>query len=233
LGGTQLDNTSNVQTTPNLTPDIIAKIALDPIAQAHIEVAGMERNFKVYDSATNTYSTKVGAGGSLNANLEVVKGFRLITNQMWGQGIGRYFFGTVPDLIVRANGDVSPMHAGGWVEGFEATLKNTLLYGYYSGVYIGRDVALDANGTTLIGYGFRGASNNDNKTIQEVSFGFNQTIWKDARYGAINVMGQYEYLLRNPWYIAANAPKGTHDNTIYVNVRYTLPGGPPAPRKKP
>jgi hypothetical protein len=42
-------------------------------------------------------------------------------------------------------------------------------------------------------------------------------------------MGQYEYLFRDPWYVAPNAPKGTHDNTIYINVRYTLPGGvPPA-----
>jgi len=233
LGGTQLDNATSVQTTPNLTPDIIAKIAFDPAASVHFEIAGMERNFKVYDSATNTYSTKVGAGGSVNANLEVVKNFRLITNQMWGQGIGRYFFGEAPDLIVRANGDVSPIHAAGWVEGFEATLKNTLLFGYYSGIYVGRDVALDANGTTLIGYGYRGASNNDNKTIQEVTLGFNQTLWKDARYGALNLIGQYEYLMRNPWYIAANAPKATHDNTIYFDVRYTLPGGAPAPRKKP
>ena len=73
-----------------------------------------------------------------------MKNFRLITNNMWGQGIGRYFFGEAPDLIVRANGSVSPIHAGGWVEGFEATLKNTLLYGYYSGIYVGRDVALDS-----------------------------------------------------------------------------------------
>ena len=37
-------------------------------------------------------------------------------------------------------------------------------------------------------------------------------------------MGQYEWLQRNPWFVAAGAPKGTHDNTIYFNLRYTLPG---------
>jgi len=233
LAGSQLDNASNVQTTPNLQPDIIAKIALDPTARAHVEVAGIERTFKDWNPTTNVYSTKVGGGGSLNANLEVVKNFRLITNNMWGQGVGRYFFGNAPDLIVRADASISPIHAGGIVEGFEATLKNTLLYGYYSGIYIGRDVALDLNGTTLIGYGYRGASNSQNKTVQEITFGFNQTLWKDAKYGALNLMGQYQYLMRNPWYIAVNTPKATHDNTIYVNVRYTLPGAPPAPRKKP
>jgi hypothetical protein len=89
-------------------------------------------------------------------------------------------------------------------------------------------VAIDANGTSLIGYGYHGAANSQNRSIQEITFGFNQTIWKDAKYGAINLMGQYEYLMRLPWYVAVNAPKGTHDNTIYFNVRYTLPGGAPA-----
>jgi hypothetical protein len=40
-------------------------------------------------------------------------------------------------------------------------------------------------------------------------------------------MGQYEYLERAPWFVAAGQPKGTHDNTIYFNLRYTLPGGMP------
>ncbi len=38
-------------------------------------------------------------------------------------------------------------------------------------------------------------------------------------------MGQYEYLMRNPWFVAAGTPKATHDNTIYFNIRYTLAGG--------
>ncbi len=40
-------------------------------------------------------------------------------------------------------------------------------------------------------------------------------------------MGQYEWLERAPWYVAAGAPKNTHDNTIYFNIRYTLPGAMP------
>jgi hypothetical protein len=52
-------------------------------------------------------------------------------------------------------------------------------------------------------------------------------MWSNARYGAINVMGQYEWLQRNPWFVAAGAPKATHDNTIYFNIRYTLPGSMP------
>jgi uncharacterized coiled-coil protein SlyX len=229
LAGAQLDNQTNVQTIPNLHPDIIAKLAFDPIKQVHFEITGIERTFKVYDPATTTYSTKAGAGGSFNANVEVFKNFRLITNNFWSDGGGRYIFGQAPDVVVRADGSVSPIHSGSTLNGFEAVIaKNTLLYAYYGGIYIGRNVVVDANGTSLVGYGYRGSANSQNRAVQEVTFGFNQTIWKDAKYGAINLMGQYEYLTRDPWYVATNAPKNTHDNTIYVNLRYTLPGSAPA-----
>jgi hypothetical protein len=235
LAGTQLDNQTNVQTIPNVHPDIIAKIAFDPSARAHIEVAGIERTFKTWNittgqPASGQYSTKMGGGGSVNANFEIVKNLRLVTNNYWSDGGGRYLFGQAPDLAVRADGSISPIHSGGTVDGFEAVVnKNTLLYAYYGGIYVGKNVVVDANGTSLVGYGYRGSANSQNRAIQEISFGFNQTVWKDAKYGALNFMGQYEYLMRSPWYWAANVAggKGTHDSTIYFNVRYTLPGGAP------
>jgi hypothetical protein len=118
------------------------------------------------------------------------------------------------------------------VDGFEArTWKNNLLlYAYYGGIYIGRNVAIDttaASGRPFVGYGYPGSPNSQNRAVNEITFGFNQTIWSNPRYGAINAMGQYEWLSRVPWFIAAGAPKGTHDNTIYFNLRYTLPGGMP------
>jgi hypothetical protein len=236
MAATQLDNQTNVQTIPNLHPDIIAKIAFDPSAKAHIEVAGILRTFKLWNTTTGQptsgqYSTKSGGGGSINANFEIVKNVRLITNNYWSDGGGRYLFGQAPDVVVRADGSVSPIHSGGTVDGIEAVVnKNTLLYAYYGGIYVGRNVVVDANGTSLVGYGYRGSANSQNRAIQEISFGFNQTLWKDAKYGALNFMGQYEYLMRSPWYWAANVAggKGTHDNTVYFNIRYTLPGGAPA-----
>ncbi|MBZ5725894.1 MAG: hypothetical protein LAP87_12960 [Acidobacteriia bacterium] len=229
LAGTQLDNSSNVLVTPNVHPDIIAKIAFDPNSKVHVEIAGIERTFKDWNPATNQYSTKAAGGGAINANFEVVKNFRLITNNYWSDGGGRYIFGQAPDVVVRANGSISPIHAGGTVDGFEAVVnKNTLLYSYYGGLYVGRNVAVDANGTNLVGYGFRGSANSQNRNVQELTFGLNQTLWKDAKYGALNFMAQYEYLFRRPWFVAANTPKATHDNTVYLNLRYTLPGGAPA-----
>jgi len=41
-------------------------------------------------------------------------------------------------------------------------------------------------------------------------------------------MGQYSWLSRNPWYVASGQPDSTHTNIVYFNLRYTLPGAPPA-----
>ena len=233
LGGTQLDNGSSVLSAATYNPDIIAKIAVDPSSRFHVEVAGIERTFKDWNPNTGTalgaglHSTKVGGGVQLGANVEIFKNFRLISTNYWSDGGGRYLFGQAPDLIVRADGSLSLIHSGGTVDGFETRFRNILLYAYYGGILIGKDTALDANGTSLIGYGYAGSANSQNHMINEISFGFNQTIWADPRYGAINAMGQYEYLDRNPWYVAAGAPKATHDNTIYFDLRYTLPGAMP------
>jgi hypothetical protein len=240
LAGTQLDNAPNINSgfntvlgVPTLHPDFIAKLAFDPTSRFHAEVTGIERTFKVINPnnlAVGQYFTKAGGGVQVGLNGEIFKNFRLITTNYWSDGGGRYLFGQAPDLIVRANGDLSLVHAGGTVDGFEARIKNTLLFAYYGGIYIGRNTTIDtttASGRPLVGYGYAGSANSQNKAIQEVTFGFNQTMWANPRYGAINLIGQYEYLTRDPWSVAIGAPKATHDNTIFFDVRYTLPGSMP------
>lgn len=235
LANAQLDisqnvmNGQNILTQPTVAPDIIAKLALDPSSRFHFEVGGIERNFKtVNPSLLSQHFTATGGGLLAGLNAEVFKNFRLISTNYWSDGGGRYLFGQAPDLIVRANGTLSLVHSGGTIDGFEArTWKNNLLlYAYYGGIYIGRDVAIDTNGSK-VGYGYTGSPNSQNRNIQEITFGFNQTIWANPRYGAINAMGQYEWLNRDPWFVALGAPKATHDNTIYFNLRYTLPGSMP------
>jgi hypothetical protein len=212
---------------PAFIPDIIAKLAFDPFSRFHFEVGGVVSEFKTTNVAApfTNHNTATGAGLLAGANVGITNNFRLITTNFWNQGEGRYLFGQAPDLVVRANGSLSPLHSAGTVDGLEATIGKTLLYAYYGGDYIGRDVVIDANGTSLVGYGYHGSS--QNRVINEVTFGFNQTIWRDPRYGAINFMGQYEWLERSLWYNSPTAPKGTHDNTIYLDVRYTLPGAIP------
>jgi hypothetical protein len=226
LAGTQFDNTTTTAlSTPNLTPDFIAKIAFDPTSRVHFEIAGLERNFKDWNPNTNVHFTKVGGGGSFNSNIQIVKNLTLIENFFWSDGGGRYLFGQVPDVVIRSDGSISPIHAGGTSNGFEAQVsKNFLLYAYFGGLYAGRDVALDANGTSLVGYGYHGGS--QNRVIQEVTIGYVQTIWKDAKYGALSMISQYEWLNRDPWSVLSG-PKSGHDSTVYVDVRYTLPGSAP------
>jgi hypothetical protein len=230
----QLDTSQNltvngqtVLSQPTVTPDFIAKVAFDPNSRLHIDLAGIERNFKILNpTSVSTYGqhfTAVGGGVELGINAELFKGFRLINTDYWSDGGGRYLFGQAPDVIVRADGSLSTIHSGGFIGGFEDTIKDTLLYAYYGGIYIGKDLTYTSATAAPVGYGPL-SSDGQNRMINEITFGFNQTMWKDPRYGAINVMGQYEWLEREPWFAATTAPKNTHDNTIYINIRYTLPG---------
>jgi hypothetical protein len=228
FANTQLNNGGSTTSVPNLTPDFIVKAAFDPSPRAHIEFGGLERNFKVVNTTNLQRFTNWGAGVFLNMNFEIATGLRLIANTFWSNGGGRYIFGQVPDLIIRADGSISPIHTGSTVSGFEYTHKNTLVFAYYGGVYVTRNSALDANGHSLIGYGYSGSSNSQNKSIQEPTVGFNQTFWKDPKYGALNFIFQYSYFWRNPWYIAPNTPRHAFLNAVWLDLRYTLPGAAPA-----
>jgi hypothetical protein len=232
LAGTQFNDGTTTLNAPQLHPDIIAKLAFDPNSKFHFEVAGIERTFKDYIASSNTTFTKAGAGVQVNMNVEIAKGFRFVANNYYSDGGGRYLFGVAPDVILRSDGSISPIHAHSTVDGFEFTRGNTFLYAYYGGIYIGRNTALDANGTTNIGYGFSTCSpsttcQSQNRTTNEATFGINQTFWRDGKYGALNLMFQYAYLQRNPWVVATGTPTSASANMAWVNLRYTLPGSAP------
>jgi hypothetical protein len=234
LGSSELDDSvANGKSLPNVHPDIIGKIAFEPNAHVHVEVAGVVNTVRLYNTVAppypggNQHFTKSGGGVSVNANLEVFKNFRIVTNNFWSDGAGRYLFGVVPDFIVRADGSPSLIHAGSTVDGIEYTHKNTVFYAYYGGIYGARNTALDVNGS-LIGYGYRGSPNSHNRTTQEVTGGLIQTFYRDPKYGAVQLMLQYAWFYRNPWYVAPGAPKSAFQNAVWANVRYTLPGAAPA-----
>jgi hypothetical protein len=228
---TQIDLGAATFTPPNLMPDIQAKIAFDPKVNGnlfHIEFGGVLSAFKTYNPLTSTSFTKEGGGGEANFNLELVKNFHLIVNTFLSDGGGRYLFGQAPDLIVEGNGAPSPLHASSAIGGFEYTTHNTLLFAYYGGDYIGKDVSEDpGNKDAFIGYGYPKSANSQNRTIQEATFGFNQTFWKNPNYGALSFIFQYSYLFRNPWYVAAGAPRDAHNSLVFLDLRYTLPGQAP------
>ena len=86
--GGVLSNNTNTQTVPNITPDFIAKLALDPNSRIHFEVAGLERNFQSYNLNTSGRFHTVGGGVSANAMLGLTDNFRLTTTNFWSDGGG-------------------------------------------------------------------------------------------------------------------------------------------------
>ncbi len=226
----EVDNGGNVG-APNLHPDIIAKVAWDPMVadkHMHVEVAGLLSSFRTFSSTTGASTTATGGGGSVNFNLEAAKNLHLILNTFHSDGGGRYIFGLGPDLIVKADGSPSLVHAGSGIGGFEYQVNpRTMFYGYYGGAYYQRNTAIFIDPTTqkasLIGFGFPGSPSSHNRSIQEGTFGIIQTFWKNPRYGALQLITQYSYLTRNPWSVAKDAPKNAHTSMGYVDVRYLLP----------
>ena len=228
--GGELNNGGTGLSTPNVAPDIIVKVAFDPSNRIHIEGGGVERQFRVWNPNNGNHYSATGAGAFLNLNVQLFNGFRIVTNNFWSSGGGRYIFGQAPDLIARADGSISAIHAGSTVSGLEYTRRNTLLYAYYGGLYIQRNRAFDTNGTTPIGYGYAGSPSSQNRAVQEATIGFNQTLWRDGKFGALNFMGQYSYLVRTPWFVASGSPSNSSLNMLFVNLRYTLPGSAPTLR---
>ena len=226
----QLNNGNTGLAVPNLHPDVVVKIAFDSkLANRdfHLEAGGVVRSFRLYNPLNQNYYTATGGGGSFNFNFELVKNLRLISNNYYSDGGGRWIFGQAPDLIVRSNGSPSLIHSGSTVAGIEIQAKNTQLYGYYGGAYIQRNVAIDPASGKLVGYGYTGSPSGHNRTIQEATVGFTETFWRDPKYGALQLMGQYSYVIRHPWDVVAGQPSGAHTNMVFLNLRYLLPGSAP------
>jgi hypothetical protein len=226
---TQYNVGTNELEVPNMTPDFVLKGSFDGKLgghAAHLDVGGVVRVFRNYapyqGNGISGHNCAFGGGGNVNATLEVAKGYRLVVNTFAGDGAGRYIGGLVPDVIVRANGNISPIKSYSWLSGFEiAPNELTGVYIYYSGVYGQRNVALDTNGN-LIGWGYPGASNVADRYIQEFTSGFSRTFWKHENLGSVQLGIQYAYLFLHPW-VAGTGPSAAHSNMVFGQVRYNLP----------
>jgi len=227
----QFDLGESTFAAPNLHPDVIAKLAFDPKLgnhDLHFEVAGLLSGFRFFNPNDQTKHHATG-GGILGAlNFEAFKNFRLIANGFYGNGGGRYIFGLGPNVIINADGRPSLVHSASTVDGveYQASPRN-LFDAYYGGAYIYKSSAIDSNGQ-FIGYGYPGAPLNHNRSLQEFTFGYTRTWWRDPNYGALQLIGQYSYVVRHPWSVPSGQPGGANANFLYLSIRYTLPGAPPA-----
>jgi hypothetical protein len=194
----QLNTGDSTFGVPNLHPDIIAKIAFDPKVSGrafHFEFAGLLSTFRFFNPVDGLTHRAVGGGASAGLNYELFRDFRLIASGFYGDGGGRWIFGLGPDLIIKPNGDPSLVHSASTVSGFEyqATPRD-LFDAYYGGAYIQKNTAIDVNGQ-LVGYGYDGSPSNHNKSLQEFTFGYTHTIWRDPNYGGLQFMAQYSYVV--------------------------------------
>jgi hypothetical protein len=229
----QLNTGNSVFAVPNPRQDHIGKIAFDSKSKGvHLEVAGLLRRFAFFNPLTNQHFGATGGGVSVNGNFELFKNFRLIANTFYSDGGSRWIFGQGPDLIIKGDGSPALVRSASTVDGFEyqATPK-TLVYGYYGGAYFKRNVAIDPANGGQVGFGFNGSPANHNRAIQEGTLGFTHTFWRDPNYGAMQFMVQYSYLVRHPWFVAPGQPGSANLNMLFLNLRYTLPGAPPAEKK--
>jgi hypothetical protein len=224
----QLNLGASSYSTPAWTPDLITKVAFDPSKAAHIEAAGILTTTHTYNPATFQSYTKTGGGFEFNSNFQVFKSLRVIENFTYGDGIGRYFFGQAPSVILYNTGSAGNIHSGGTVDGVEFNVaKNTALYSYYGGMYAARTTTIDPLTHKPVGYGGAGSASGNNRTIQEITFGLQQTFWRDPKWGALQFYLQYSYLFRDPWYLAPVGPRQADSNMLFLDLRYVLPGAPP------
>jgi len=214
---TDLNSSSGSNITPNLHPDVIAKFAYDHkfgTRNWHVEAAGLLTPVAIATTPTATKPSiedrREGGGAALNANLEVVKGLHLVADSFWSDGGGRYIGGLGPQFVVAQFGSTSApltaelVHAGAGLGGFEyQATKSTLVSAIYGGAYFDRVSSIDPSTNKLVGYGFTGSANTNN--------------------GAVQLITQFSYIERTPWYVAPGTPKNAHLFENYFDIRYVLP----------
>ncbi|MDR3736374.1 MAG: hypothetical protein P4L10_12655 [Acidobacteriaceae bacterium] len=240
---TDLNSSSASNTVPNLHPDIVAKLAYDHkfgTRNWHVEAAGLLTPVAIATTPTSTKPSvqdrREGGGAAVNANLELVKGLHLIVDSFWSDGGGRYIGSLGPQFVVAQHGPVtSPtastapfsaqlVHAGAGLGGFEyQATKKTLISAVYGGAYFTRVSSIDPSTNKLVGYGFAGSANTNNRFIQEGSFATVTNLFRKPSYGAVQLITQFSYITRTPWYVAPGAPKNAHLFENYFDIRYVLP----------
>jgi len=243
--GPQFD-AANQTTVPNPYPDFIPKISYDNNfgngQHFHFELGGLLTTVKITNvpvgGTTFVHHQSTGGSGEAAFNVDVVKGFRILANGLWGAGNGRYIIGLGPQAVVRpiqnAPGlfdiETSLVHSGSALVGVEITPTNAprSQFGfYYGGAYFGRNAFPDVTSPLvvkpIIGFGGINSPNSANRAIQEASFDYTHTLWKNAQHGAVLWVTQTSYVTRAPWFVANGAPKNAHLMQAFVSLKYVLP----------
>jgi hypothetical protein len=228
----QVDLGSGGLGVPTPHSDLIAKIAFDPKIwghSTHFEAAGLVNRFSFFNPLNSQQFSVVGGGVSLNAAVNITEKLTILVSNFYSNGGGRYIYGEAPALIIRGDGAPSLVRAMSTMDGVEYQVRPKLkLWAYYGGTYIDRNVAIDSSNGTLVGYGYDGSPDNQNRSIQEVTAGFTRFFWQNPKYGALQFSGQYSWLVRRPWFVGSGRPASANLNMLYLGLRYAIPAARPA-----
>jgi len=122
------------------------------------------------------------------------------------------------------------VHSGNALAGFEFVPTPKAQFGvYYGGAYFQRnafpDITSAAVTKPIIGFGGVNEANPgiQNRSIQEITLDWTQTLWKNPQYGALLFVTQTSYVTRSPWFVAVGTPKNAHLTMGYVSLKYVLP----------
>ncbi len=207
---------------PNLMPDLITRVAVNPVKAVHLDAGGVLRVFRTTVAPYDKSFRQPGGGASLNARVSLSGATVLIGQGAVGSGLGRYVGGLAPDVAFRSDGSISPIGTASWVAGVEHKVSNLAAMGaYYSGVAVSTEYSLDEDGR-FIGYGFPGAPTSSNRRIQEWTATFSRLVTKTARRGSVQFGAQASWLKREPWSSGDGRPSASAF-LFFAQLRYNLP----------
>lgn len=235
---------NGVNVTTDQAPDIIVKAAWDP-GWGHYEVFGIQRFFSdntfcvtavptgcVVNTTDSKTSYGTGVGGSVLLPV-IPKFLDLQASVMYGNGIGRYGSGQLPDVTIAADGSLAPITALHALAGLVLHPREGLDVYAYGGIE-----QADAKFFGTFGYGNPGSDNSGCTTTTAASFGgavplncvannrrlteFTVGFWQDlykGHLGRVALGAQYEFLKREAFNGIGGAPS-TDDSVIYTSLRY-------------
>ena len=218
----QYNTGSDELRVPNLMTDIVTRVAVNPIKPLHVDVGGVLRLFRHTVAPYDDDFKDAGGGASINARYDLTAGTRLLLQSGFGSGLGRYIGGLVPDAAFRRDGSISTIGTMSWVGGIEQTISPTVSVGaYYSGLDTDANFDLDTGGN-YIGFGFPGASNSNNRRIQEVTGTGSYQFVRSPDRGSGQFSLQVSWLKREPWSQGNGLPSAAAW-LVFAQVRYNLP----------
>ena len=224
----------------NDIPDIVVKAAYEP-CWGHFEVFNLTRNFQSSllpagsTSLNNSSTTSEAVGGGVNIPI-IPKQLNIMASGLYGDGIGRYGSGQLPDVTQDKSGAIHPITAMHLLGGLTwQPLSQLQFYGYYGREEANRnDLAQGGKG---YGYGsnlydedvgpinnklFQGAG--QVQTVEQFTLGEWWSFYQ-GRYGVMKLGMQYSFT-QDKYFSGINGAKLVQggaipgDHMFFTSLRY-------------